>query len=407
MPRLLNVNSYHYRRGGADVVYFEHDLAFREAGWETAMFAMHHPSNVPSPWSDYFVDELQYGHSYGLVNKVGMAAKVIFSVEARRKLARLLDAFKPNIAHSHNLYHHISPSILPLLKQRGIPSVMTAHDLKLACPSHTMLAADGICERCKGGNFLNVVRHKCIKGSLGVSGLVALESWVHKVLGLYRNNLDRIVVPSRFYADKFVAWGWPAHQFAYIPNFVKHSEFRPDYTPGDYLVYLGRMSYEKGVGALLQAARLTGAKLVLMGDGELAGEVMATARDAPNITYLGRKSGTELADVVRAARATILPSEWYENAPMSVLEGFALGKPALGADIGGIPEMVRPGSTGWLFQSGNVDSLAQVIETVMATPDAAVAELGRSARGVVENEYSRECYMREMKRLYSDLGVRA
>ncbi len=405
MPRLLSLNSYHYRRGGADMVYLEHDALFRSMGWQTAFMAMHHPSNQPSEWDAYFVDELQYGHSYGTLSKAAMALKVIYSVEARRKLAALLDAFRPDIAHSHNLYHHLSPSVLPLLKERGIPTVLTAHDLKLACPAHTMLAHDGICERCRGGNFMHAVKHRCVKNQLGVSALVALESWLHRVSGIYRKNLDRIVVPSRFYRDKFVEWGWAAQQLEYLPNFVKVDEFSPRYEPGRYFVYFGRLSYEKGVGTLLRAARLAGMKLVVMGDGELADQVREAQEGGADIDYLGRRSGAALLEVVAGSRGIVLPSEWYENAPMSVLEAFALGKPAIGARIGGIPEMVREGVSGLLFESGNAEDLARAMRTLAEMPDSEVAGLGRSARALVEAEYSLARYRERMLELYSALGA--
>lgn len=405
MPKLLSLNSYHYRRGGADMVYLEHDALFRSLGWQTAFMAMHHPLNQPSEWDTYFVDELQYGHTYGALSKAAMALKVIYSVEARRKLAALLDKFQPDIAHSHNLYHHLSPSVLPLLKERGIPTVLTAHDLKLACPSHTMLAHDGVCERCKSGNFIHAVRNRCVKNQLGVSALVALESWLHRVSGIYRRNLDRIVVPSRFYRDKFIEWGWAPQQLEYVPNFVKVEEFLPRYEPGKYLVYFGRLSYEKGVGTLLQAARLAGCKLVVMGDGELADEVRAAQNADADIDYLGRKSGAELLEVVAGSRAIVLPSEWYENAPMSVLEAFALGKPAIGARIGGIPEMVREGVSGLLFESGSAEDLARAMRVLVDMPDREVADLGRSARALVEAEYCLERYRDRTLTLYSALGA--
>src|SRR5690606_33300417 len=162
MPRLLSVNSYHYRRGGADAVYFDHAELMESLGWENAYFAMHHPQNVESQWSRHFVDEIQLGHDYTLRQKVTKASKVVYSFEARRRLSGLIDEFRPDLAHLHNIYHHQSPSILPVLAQAGIPVVLTAHDLKIACPNNKMLARDGICERCKGHRYWNVIRQRCV-----------------------------------------------------------------------------------------------------------------------------------------------------------------------------------------------------------------------------------------------------
>lgn len=403
--RLLSLNSYHYRRGGADVVYLEHGRLLQDRGWQGAFFAMHHPQNQRSDWDRFFVDELQFGHEYGVVDKMKMATKVIYSVEARRKLAALLDVFTPDVAHAHNLYHHISPSVLPLLKERGIPTVLTAHDLKLVCPSHDMLAGGLVCERCKGGRFHNTVVQRCVKGSLAVSGLVALESAIHHYGGIYRKNLDRVLVPSRFYLEKFVEWGWPREHLRLVPNFVDPSAFVPCYQPGGYFLFFGRITATKGVATLLAAAAQAGVKLVVVGTGDLDDDVRHAAAERPEVQFLGRKTGAELFQIVQGARAVVLPSEWYENAPMSLLEAFALGKPAIGANIGGIPEMVRPEQTGWLFPSGDQNALAGVLTLVSGMDDAKIAALGRGARALVEERFTPVQYVRNVARVYSEIGV--
>jgi len=403
--RLLSLNSYHYRRGGADVVYLEHDKLFRDRGWEGAFFAMHHPQNQQSDWDQYFVDELQFGNEYGALAKARMATKVIYSMEARRKLAGLLDRFTPDVAHAHNLYHHISPSVLPLLRDRGIPTVLTAHDLKLVCPSHDMLAGGGICERCKGGRFHHTILQRCVKGSLAVSGLVALESAIHHYSGIYRRNLDRVLVPSRFYLEKFVEWGWPREHLRFVPNFVDPTAFVPQYDPGSYFLYFGRITATKGVATLLAAAAQARVPLVVVGTGDLDDEVRRVAAARPEVRFLGRRSGAELFEIVQGARAVVLPSEWYENAPMSLLEAFALGKPAIGADIGGIPEMIRPDETGWLFPSGDRDALADVLARVAGMDDAKIGALGRGARTLVEERFTPVQYVRNVAQVYSEIGV--
>lgn len=405
MSRLLNINSYHYRRGGADVVYFEHDALFRAQGWDTAFFAMHHPLNEATPWSAHFVDELQYGHRYGPLDKVRMAGKVIYSFEARARLARLLDEFRPDVAHCHNLYHHISPSVLPLLRERSVPTVLTAHDLKLACPAKSMLNRHGVCERCKGGNLLHAVANLCIKDSLAVSALAALESAVHRLLGTYRCNLDRIVVPSRFYQRKLIEWGWAESQITYVPNFVHLERFAPDYRPGDYVIYFGRLGYEKGLPTLLAAAAAADIPLMIVGGGELDLRVRAAAARNPRIVFDGPKSGQALHNAVRGARAAVLASEWYENAPLSVLEAYSLGKPVLGARIGGIPELIEDETSGLLFDSGDVASLGTALQRVMAAPDSKVEQMGRAGRAMVERDFIAERYQRDMMRLYEEIGV--
>lgn len=407
MTRLLNVNSYHYRRGGSDVVYLDHAALMAERGFDCGFFSMHHPKNEPTPWSEGFVDELEFGHDYPPLQKMVMAAKVVWSWEARSKLARLLDRFPADLAHLHCIYHHLSPAILPLLRERGVRTVMTAHDLKIACPAYKMLNRTGICERCKGGSVLNVVKHRCVRDSLAASAVVALESGLHRGLGTWKRHLDVVVCPSRFFRDKFVEWGWPAAQFEVIPNVVDAASFEPAFEPGGYLLYFGRLAPEKGVATLLHAAARAGVALKIAGTGpeEAALRAMPEAQ-RPEVEFTGFRSGAALHTLVRGARAVVLPSEWYENAPMSVLESMALGKPVLGARTGGIPELIDEGETGWLFTSGDAGELAGQLRAIALADAAVLAAMGRRARERVEQRYTRERYADAMLALYARLGVR-
>lgn len=406
MPRLLSLNTYNYRRGGSDVVFLEHDAMFRTQGWGTAVMTMHHPKNESSPWSRYFADEIEFGHEYGVMDKLAMVGKVIYSGEARRKISALLDEFPADVAHAHCIYHHLSPSVLVELKQRGIPTVMTAHDLKLACPAYKMLNRGGVCEKCRSGNLLHVVANRCIRDSLPVSALIMLESAVHKSLGLYRRNLDRVVAPSLFYMQKLIEWGWPERQLTYIPNYVDAAAYTPRFEPGDYFFYFGRLAMEKGVATLIRAAAQAKVKLRIAGTGPEGDALKDLAVEVGgDIEFLGFVSGESLWKWVREARAIVLPSEWYENAPMSVLEAYACGKLVVGARIGGIPEMVREGETGLLFESGNVGALADCMLRLAAMPDDAVAGMGRAARQYVSTTFTPQRYLNDMLALYAELGV--
>jgi glycosyltransferase involved in cell wall biosynthesis len=407
MPKLLSLNSYHYRRGGSDVVYLEHAALMEELGWACGFFSMQHPKNQPTPWSKYFIDELEFGQDYSVAQKLLMASKVVYSFEARRKLDALMADFQPDVAHVHCIYHHLSPAVLPLLRARGVPVVLTAHDLKLACPAYKMLNATGVCERCKTGSVLNVVRHRCVQGSLAASAIVAVESALHGALQTYRRHVNRVVAPSKFYQRKLMEWGWPEAQVTYVANYVDASRFHPQFDPGDYVLYFGRMAPEKGVHTLLRASVQSGVALKLAGTGPLLDELQAQARQmgAP-AEFLGFRSGDALHDLIRGARAVVLPSEWYENAPMSVLESFALGKPVVGADIGGIPEMISPSETGWTYRSGDAAQLADVLQQVAGTPDARLRAMGQAARADVERRFHRQGYVDAMLGLYAELGVK-
>lgn len=406
MPKLLNVNSYHYRRGGSDAVYLDHARLMDELGWENAFFSMKHPKNLPTPWDRYFVDELEFGQAYSPTAKLVMASKVVYSFEARRKLRRLLHDFNPDVAHLHCIYHHLSPSILPALRDAGVPVVMTAHDLKIACPAYKMLNRTGVCERCRDGSVLNVVKYRCVRDSLAASVVVAAESLLHGALDTYRKHLDAVVVPSRFFRDKFIEWGWPVDKFRYIPNYVDSTRFTPDFEPGRYFLYFGRLAPEKGVGTLIEAAHAAGVALKIAGTGPEEAALRAlAARLGSTVEFVGFQAGDALHALVRCARAVVLPSEWYENAPMSVLESFALGTPVIGADIGGIPEMVVDGETGWTFPSRDTQALADTLNQVAGAGDDMLRSVGRQARDMVGSRFNRAGYVSAVLRLYADLGV--
>jgi glycosyltransferase involved in cell wall biosynthesis len=404
MPTLLSVNNYYYGRGGAETVFFEHNRVFEAIGWQVVPFAMRHSKNLESEWSEYFVNEIEFGESYSLTGKFTRAAKVIYSFEARRNLSKLLDRAKPDVCHVHNIYHHISPSILGLLHDRGVPIVMTLHDLKLACPAYNMLAADGICERCKHGRVYNVLIHRCIKGSTTLSGVVLVESLLHRLLGSHE-QVNRFVAPSRFYIEKLIEWGFDETRFRHIPNFVASERYAPNFSAGNTFVYLGRISPEKGLKTLVSAAALAGCSVRIVGAGPQLEELRLLAdRLRADVTFVGYLSGAALHDEVRAARALVLPSECYENAPMSVLEAYALGKPVIGARIGGIPEQIREGRTGFIVPSGDPDALAHVLRQVRDLPDSRIEELGREARRWVEQDFSASIYRQRMADLYRELA---
>ena len=406
MPTLLTVNNYYYYRGGAETVFLEHNKAFAELGWNVVPFAMRHPQNLPSEWSGYFVDELEFGTEYSLSEKLARIPRVVYSLQARSQLSRLLDATRPDLCHAHNVYHHISPSIFGLLESRGVPVVLTLHDLKIACPAYNMLARDGVCERCRGGRLYNVAVHRCIKNSVSLSTLIMLEAVLHRLIGSYRRSVRSFIVPSQFYIEKLVEWGVPRSKCCHVPNFVEARRFEPRYTAGEGFLYFGRVSREKGLETLVRAISATKCSLAIAGTGPDIDHLRRLAHKLrANVTFLGFLSGAQLHDAIRSARAVVLPSEWYENAPMSVLEAYALGKPVVGANIGGIPELVKEGETGFLFRSGDVADLAAVLQRANTCPPQLIAEMGRHARLWTEAAFSLDSYRDRILGVYRQIGV--
>jgi glycosyltransferase involved in cell wall biosynthesis len=404
---LLAVNNYYYRRGGAEVVFLEHNRLFENIGWQVVPFAMRHPKNMSSPWADYFPDEIEFGANYTLGEKLKRAPRVIYSMQARQRMRGLLDAVQPQLAHIHNIYHHLSPSILPLLKQRGIPAVMTLHDLKLACPAYTMMLGGKPCERCRGGKLYNVAVNRCIKGSLALSSLVMAESYLHRLLGLYENNIDRFIVPSRYLLDTLVQWGWARERFVYIPNFVDIERFRPGPHAGRRFVYCGRLDELKGTATLVRAAAAARQPLTLVGSGPQETSLRRLSEElGADVIFAGYLTKDALVATIQEARAIVVPSEVHENAPLSLLEAYAVGRPVIGSRIAGIPELVREDETGVLYPSGDVEALAAALGRLAELPDDRVSAMGAAGRAWVERDFNAAVYLDRQLDLYGSVAAR-
>lgn len=386
-------------------MFFEEMEIFKNDGWDVVPFSMKDVKNLDTPWSPYFIDSLEFENIRSLPAKALAVPKIIYSNEAKKKLSELLQEVQPSVAHAHNIYHHISPSILSTLKKAKIPTVMTLHDLKIACPAYRMLNDQGICEKCKGGKNFNVLKNRCIKGSALGSGVIMLESYLHMWMRSYAKNVDRFIVPSRFYRDKFIEWGWPEEQFAYVPNFVDTEQFKYSDKSGEYFFYFGRLSFEKGIGTLIKAALKTGVHLKVAGTGPDMQSLKDLVGDASNVEFLGFLRGESLHEAIGGARAVVLPSEWYENAPISVMESYAMGRPVVGADIGGIPELIKPGVTGEIFPSGDIDALCEVLSRLSDEPDSNLSAMGAAGRQWMEAEFDRKVHLEMLKNVYRGVGV--
>ncbi len=375
-------------------------------GWEVVPFAMDHVDNDSTAWDSHFVKEIEFGNDYSLFKKLALVPKIIYSLEAQKKLRQILQLTKPNVCHAHNIYHHISPSILSVLNDYNIPTFITLHDLKLACPAYTMLTHDGVCERCKNGRLFNVVKHKCIKDSRALSSIIYIESVLHSSLNSYVKNTIKLIVPSKFYIEKFVEWGFARDHFIHIPNFVDVQSQPASANVGNSFLYFGRLSPEKGLLTMLQAAALAKASVWIAGQGPMASELMKVAEQlSVKVQFFGYLSGEQLYDKIRQARAIILPSEWYENAPLTIMESYALAVPVIGAEIGGIPELIKEAETGFTFASGSAESLAEAMKKISDLSDSQVRSMGGNGRDWMLTEYTAEIYTKRLLELYSKSGI--
>lgn len=404
MPGLLLINNYNYRRGGAEVVYLEQARMFREMGWRVSQLSMHHPQNEPSQFDDYFTESIEFGDSASLGVKLRQAVKIIYSREAEKKVRALIEKEKPDIVHAHNVYHHLSPSVLKASKDCGLPVVMTTHDLKLLCPAYSMRLHGQVCEDCRHFGRKALLRNRCMKDSLALSSLIYVESTLHSVSGIYKKNLDALVSPSRFMIGKFNEWGWDGPPLYHVPNFADIQEIRPQFSPGRHFVYFGRLSPEKGLHTLVTAAAKANVPLKLIGSGPMEVELRQLAEELhAEVSFPGFMNGAQLWQAVGESRAVVLASECYENAPLTILEAYACGKPAIGANIGGISELIVQGRTGELFPSGNSDMLADALRQYANYTDAEIEAQGREAHALVSARYTRSAHIAGLTNVYEQV----
>lgn len=399
--KVLLVNKFFYLKGGSERVFFSEAEMLKSNGHQIAFFSMFDQKNLPSPQSKYFVNHIDYAKHVNIKLEILQGLKMLYSFEAKKKLKELLNDYQIDIVHLHNIYHQISPSILDVFTRYGIPIVMTLHDYKLVCPSHSMFVDGRPCEMCSNGKYYQCFINKCTKNSYSKSLINTVEMYLHhKILRIY-DLVDIFISPSKFLKEKVKAMGF-RKEIVHLPNFIDIKDYLPKYNSnGKTICYFGRLSKEKGLFTLIEAVKGLDTKLKIIGDEPLKKNLEEKIRreNLADVSFLGYKSGEELKNEVKNSMVVVLPSECYENYPRSVMEAFALGKPVIGARIGGIPELVKDGESGLTFEPGNVEDLRDKIKYFINSPEK-ISEMGRNARKFVERELNPEKHYQELMKIY-------
>ena len=399
--KILLVNKYFYLKGGAEQVMFDTADILLEKGHEVSFFSMEHPNNKTTEYSNYFVSNVDFNRRE--IAHAGKAAmRILYSFEAKQNIDRLIQTFRPDIAHLHNIYHQISPSIIHSLKKAGVPIVMTLHDYKVVCASYSMLADGSICEACRYQKYYYCFYRSCVKASRKKSLLNTVEMYLHhKLLHIY-DMVDVFISPSQFLIEKMNFMGFK-FKIERVPNFIDSSRFVPEYiTNGKSISYIGRLSSEKGIDLLINAMCNIDLTLKIIGEGPLKSELQAKVKraGANNIVFMGFMSGADLKEEIRKSLFTVIPSICYENYPLSVIESFALGKPVVGARIGGIPELVKDNVTGYTFNPFDSSDLREKIMKLAADPES-IVQMGKNARNIIEKELNPNKHYELLIRAYN------
>ncbi len=353
------INKFLYPNGGSETYIFKLGEYLVSKGHEVEYFGMEHEGRCVGNSVNAYTSDMDF-HNASKFDKLTYPLKTIYSTEARKKIRLVLESFKPDVCHLNNFNYQLTPSIILEIKKWSKETgnkckiVFTAHDYQLVCPNHMCNNPNTRenCEKCLGGSFINCTKGKCIHNSTAKSAIGMLEAYFWKLNGVYK-NIDTMICCSEFLKSKLDANPLFKEKTVAIHNFIDKVEWE-ETEKKDYVLYFGRFSEEKGIGTLIEVCKaLPEIQFVFAGTGPLEDEI----NNVPNITNVGFKSGKDLEKLIREARFSVYPSEWYENCPFSVMESQLYGTPVLGANIGGIPELISVGETGELFESGNVSAL--------------------------------------------------
>jgi len=407
--KILMVDKYYFIKGGAERYFFELKKVLESKGHEVIPFSMDHPENFDSEFSDYFVSNIEFNDQPTLkkiANIPKITGRIIYSTSAKKRIKKLIEEKKPDIAHLHMIDHQLSPSILHTLKDYKLPVLQTVHQYKLICPNYRLFNNNtkAICEKCLNWKYFYPIIENCHKSRL-TGSLLAIEMYIHKLMKIYEKNINLFHTPSDFMKNKLVQNGINQQQVKQLFYTINLDEY--PYSPiyEDYFIYIGRLSEEKGVLTLLKSMKkIKKGKLLILGDGPIKTELMqyAEQNNLSNVLFLGNKTGDELISIIQKAQFVVVPSEWYDNSPLVIYESCSFGKPVIGARIGGIPELVNHEINGLLFDPGNVEMLEKQIMRLLEHPQE-VKAFGINGRKKAEQQFHPDIHYHQISKIYENL----
>lgn len=401
---ILQINKFYYPRRGAEMVMLETIKLLEAHGHAVVPFAMRHPENLPTPYASSFVGQVETEGVHLGWQGLRTALRMLWSFEAQRKLTQLIKTTKPDIAHIHNIYGQLSPSILSVLRKYKIPVVMTVHDYALLGPKHIPFDHGALCTRGEK-NPWEIVGHRCIKNSLVASLWAAFVFWMHKKLRLYEQGVDHYIVPSLYLYKRLIAAGFSESKISYVPHFMDASHVSRS-EMGDYVACVAPLSPEKGIDVLLDAARrLSQIPMKIAGDGPEFNRLRERVERERlrNVEFVGKLVGQARDRFYRNALFLVVPSLVPETFGLTVLEAYAAGKPVIASNIGALPEVVRDGETGFLVESGDGEEFAEKIRQLFEDADLR-HKMGNRAHELVEQDYTPARYYDALTKIYYALA---
>lgn len=408
--KILLVNKFHYRRGGSETYYFALAEALQKAGHKVIYFAMESLQNEECEQKNFFVTNVDYVGDKSIFKKFSQACSLVYSFEAKKKFESLIKSEKPDVVHMNLVHRQITLSIVDVCQKYNIPVVFTTHDLVCCCPVGSMLNPKyETCRKCYGGNYFNCTKSKCIKNSMAMSFAAFVEASFYRFHKSY-DKIGAFITPSYFYKKEIEKSKITKSPIYHMANLLPwDTEYLCEGKKQKYFLFLGSLTKNKGVYTLLRAfhkANIPDWKLVYAGTGEEFNRMQVYIEENSlenRVELLGFVTGSKLKEVTKNAFAVVLPSEWYENGPYALMEPMACGKPIIGAEIGGIPELAIPGKTGWLFESGNVDALAETLISASSINETEYMKLSKGACEFACENFNARKYIQRLEKIYMSI----
>lgn len=401
--RILIVNKFHWFKGGSEKYYFELGQLLKEHGHDIAFFSMKDEKNIQTGEKEYFVKASDMNSK-----NILKAFQVVSSKSNQRKMEEVLNDFKPDIVHLNNFQRQLSASIIEPCVKRNIPIVYTAHDVQAICPAITMMDSNkNPCELCLKGKYIHCFKKKCIKDSKLKSLLGAVEGVYYRNHKIYTEKMDYIITPSEFYKKKFTEDGVNENKIKTMYNFIEINDYNLKTQDDGYALYFGRLSREKGILNLITAfSQMDKGMLYIAGEGPekiVIEKMIKEYRLEKRVKLLGFLNKDQMIDVIRKCKFVVVPSIWYENCPYSILETLAIGKPVIGSDMGGIPELIQDGENGFIYSHNHIEELSDKMLQLFRNEEL-VQKFSQKSKKIAIEKFSKEKYYENIINIYNEVS---
>lgn len=411
--RILLVNKFHYLRGGSETYYLGLGTALKAAGHTVGWFSMEHPENMAPDGPAWFVPNVDYNTKNSPLVTLQHAGALLYSRQAAALFRQAVLKFRPDVVHLHNVHRQITLSVVDVCKAFNLPVVATLHDYIYLCPAYLMLSHGQPCQRCLGGHFRHCVTRRCIKDSVGKSLLAAIEAQNYRWRKTY-DAIDTFIAPSGYMRQKMLEGGFSAQQLTCLPNFLGDEWFADESgntSRQPVLLYVGRLSEEKGVDVLLRAFASASLPmtLCLAGEGDAQPQLQALCTElglGERVHFAGRLAPEELRTLYRSSTGLVLPSQSPENAPYAVIEAQAMGLPAVVSRAGGLPELITEGETGFLFETGSVADLSKKLQILAFLDPLMYNDMTLLSIKCAQTRYGKTSHVEKLVALYQDTAER-